>query len=465
MSWELFDEEYNEVASFQGVSDNSTDELVVCLPEGCYLIQAYDSYGDGWNGGAIEIAYDEEVVNFAMASVAEDYLTLALYTENCLFELLGCTDPTAVNYSSSATVDDGSCIFDTEFVINDTIRTYIYYEPENIYPGAPLLFALHGWTGSAQAIMEYSGLNALADEHGFAVCYPQGLLDEDGFTHWNAGLEISTVGDLEYLIELANFLQETHDLSSECTFSCGFSNGGFMGYHMACEASEVFRGIVSVNGAMSAHDWLNCDPSSPVSIMEIHGTADLEVPYTGMPDIGGGWGPSGSSPEIIDFWVEENQCTSSESFDFPNSSLEDGTLTDMVKHSGGLEGSQVWFYTVTNGPHDWPGWYGAETDMNASQEIWDFMEQLCATSVSIEEPTSRFELQVYPNPASSMVSIRPPNGPATATHCEVRIYDNAMKLVQTSNALTFDVSNLSVGLYFLSIHFDEQQFTKKLVVE
>ena len=39
--------------------------------------------------------------------------TSAVFSTNCNSAIYGCTDPTALNYNSAATVDDGSCIYTT----------------------------------------------------------------------------------------------------------------------------------------------------------------------------------------------------------------------------------------------------------------------------------------------------------------------------------------------------------------
>ncbi len=52
-------------------------------------------------------------------------------------------------------------------------REYIYYHPESAPSNCPLVFVFHGYTGSAVDIMQYSEFNAIADNFGFAVCYPQ----------------------------------------------------------------------------------------------------------------------------------------------------------------------------------------------------------------------------------------------------------------------------------------------------
>jgi hypothetical protein len=47
-----------------------------------------------------------------MDSLASNYNPLATVSDSsCTYILYGCTDPTAVNYNSSATNDDGSCVY------------------------------------------------------------------------------------------------------------------------------------------------------------------------------------------------------------------------------------------------------------------------------------------------------------------------------------------------------------------
>lgn len=50
-------------------------------------------------------------------------------------------------------------------------------------------------------------MQELADEHGFATVYQQGLKENTGRTHWNAGLTLSDIDDVGFLNELAQQLQ------------------------------------------------------------------------------------------------------------------------------------------------------------------------------------------------------------------------------------------------------------------
>ena len=103
------------------------------------------------------------------------------------------------------------------FTINDQARQYYLYVPDSLNAGVPLVFVLHGYTGSAVSIMNYTDMNYIADEKGFVVCYPQGLIDEWGNSFWNVGYAFhqnETVDDVAFLTALAQYLQMQYTLSS-----------------------------------------------------------------------------------------------------------------------------------------------------------------------------------------------------------------------------------------------------------
>ena len=109
---------------------------VWCLPVGCYGVNMFDSFGDGWNGGSLSIfvmggssysgtittgnqgqfMFGVGVANCGTAAVqgcmdpaATNYNPIANVNIGCLYE--GCTDPTAINFSANANVENGSCIY------------------------------------------------------------------------------------------------------------------------------------------------------------------------------------------------------------------------------------------------------------------------------------------------------------------------------------------------------------------
>ena len=133
-----------------------------------------------------------------------------------------------------------------DFSYGEDNRQYYLYTPDSLEAGAALIFVFHGYSGSAAGIMGYSDLNDLADQNGFVVCYPQGLIDDWDYRFWNVGYEFhsnETHDDVGFVKALAYYLQVQYQLSSYNTYSTGMSNGGDMSYLLACQAS----GQVEVN--------------------------------------------------------------------------------------------------------------------------------------------------------------------------------------------------------------------------
>jgi polyhydroxybutyrate depolymerase len=278
-------------------------------------------------------------------------------------------------------------------VINDggIEREYIYYYPSSAPPQCPLVFVCHGYTGTAQGIMDYSGFNQLADEFGFAVCYPQGTIDSYNNTFFNVGYDFQnneTVDDVAYLLNLTTYFQTVNSIDPTKVFCTGMSNGGDLCYLLACQASETFRAVAPISGMIMQDIMDDCSPETEVSILEIHGTEDDVTYYDGDPNNVDGWGAYPSIPETMSFFnnLFGLQLLSNE--DFPNTNTNDGSTVSSEKYGASSSCTEVWLYTVSGGGHDWPGAYG-NMDIDASREAWMFFEQLCEQPVGlIEKPDS-----------------------------------------------------------------------------
>ena len=178
----------------------------------------------------------------------------------------------------------------------------------------------------------FSGMSEIADSEGFVVCYPQGLPDFGNITHWNANLGISNVNDIQFLTELALYLQTSLDLSSDCTYSCGYSNGGYMSYSLACAMPEVFKAIGSVGGTMSGEAWETCEAQA-VPVVHIHGTADGVVPYGSTLGSNDPWDGAPDVETVVAHWANANGCTEVTTTSLPDLDPSDGSTVDLIEHS------------------------------------------------------------------------------------------------------------------------------------
>ena len=260
------------------------------------------------------------------------------------------------------------------FIDNGQIRDYYLYKPDSVEEDAALVFVLHGYSGAASGILNYSNMNSVADANGFIAVYPNGTQDQSNNRFWNVGYAFhdnQTVDDVGFLSNLAAYIQSEHGASPEKTFVTGMSNGGDMSYMLACQAPDVFSAVAPVAGCMMTWLYDSCEGNPPVPVLEIHGTNDNVTWWEGDPNDVAGWGPYMGTEEGIDLWVEKNSCTDVTNELLPNTAPNDGSTIISHKHTGCVNDNEVWLYEIVGGGHDWPG-SGGNMDIDSSEEIWSF---------------------------------------------------------------------------------------------
>jgi len=265
---------------------------------------------------------------------------------------------------------------DEKYTFNLDGRERIYYLhfPEKLAEKAPLVFVFHGYGGSAKKMIDYSKMNAVADQNGFAVCYPQGVYGSDNKNSWNAGYSNPDVDDVKFISSLARHLQEAYKLSAENTFATGMSNGADICYVLACRAPDVFSAVAPVAGCMMESTFNACKPLRPVPVFEIHGTDDDITLWNGDPDYSEEYGGYKGVRETFNFWMGINQCNELQRDILPDKVKDDKSFIVREMYSSGVNGNQVWLYTLVGGKHDWPGSWG-NMDMDSAEEIWIFFKQ------------------------------------------------------------------------------------------
>ena len=246
-------------------------------------------------------------------------------------------------------------------------RTYRLFVPLSLdrETAAPLVLMLHGVGNSAQSMVEATQLDRVADAEGFIVAYPDGVNQT-----WNAGyccLVGAPTGpdDVQFLGRLVDDVVANHEVDTARVYAVGVSAGGMMAYRLGCELSARIAGVGAVAGAMILDQ---CRPAQPVSVIEIHGTADPLVPYAGGPTAGGATQPSPPTRAVVERWAELNRCPT------PPATNSEGPVTTAT-WNGCADGSAVQLVTIEGGGHTWfaPGLGTANGAVDATARIWDFL--------------------------------------------------------------------------------------------
>lgn len=325
----------------------------------------------------------------------------------------------------------------------------------------PFVYNLHGYTSNATEQQFYSAMDITADQNGFIVCYPEGLQNS-----WNVGFPFgSEADDVGFLLSLVDSLSAEYNINQDRLYSCGMSNGGYMSYKLACEAGDRFAAIASVTGSIVPSQLSECTPIRPFPIMQIHGTADLVVPYNGTPFI------AAPIEEVLDFWIAENECGVADTIVVEDINTTDNSTALRIEYNTCLEGTEVLFYKIDNGAHTWPdatiNTGTTNRDFNGSQEVWNFFNRYDLNGAiisSTENEIAQNQIKVFPNPASADV-LNISDLPSAVT--ELRLYDTFGKLLKVntvSNELAqMNIEDLSAGLYILQAEGEDFRAVEKFI--
>jgi polyhydroxybutyrate depolymerase len=189
-------------------------------------------------------------------------------------------------------------------------RPYRLVVPPGYY-GQPLPFVilLHGYSGSGQAMDDYLSMSSIAAARTFLLATPDGTVDALGYRYWNATDACCAANapvpadDVAYLTAVIDDVSSRYNVDPKRVYIIGHSNGGFMAHRMACDRAARIAAVVSIAGAQW-NDLAYCQPSEPVSVLQVHGTADTVILYDGGP------GYPGARTTVTD-WAMLNRCTTS----------------------------------------------------------------------------------------------------------------------------------------------------------
>lgn len=226
-------------------------------------------------------------------------------------------------------------------------RSYFYYESDSMLTQRPLIILLHGYGGSAVNYCPKMVEAALAA--GYAVCVPQGAKDPKGEPSWNVSYPFQEgweMDDVDYLCQLATSVADNHRLNKKNIFVVGMSNGGEMCYLLAHKRPDFFAAFAPIAGLTM--QWMKDSLTirKPVSIMEVHGTADKVSMWDGDPQNTGGWGAYLPVHEAVKRWADAAVCRSEKTRNMKDSVV----LHEFVRPNFDVE---VLLYEVKGGSHSW----------------------------------------------------------------------------------------------------------------
>ena len=178
------------------------------------------------------------------------------------------------------------------------------------------VFSLYGFAADPDGQRANVRWEALAEEQGFLVVYPQG----SSFPlRWNVGPEarLDGVDDVHFIVDILDDLSARLTIDPARVYVSGFSNGGHMTHLLACAQADRIAAVGIVEG-LGADGPQGCHPARPIPVMGFFSATDPMAQPLGIPD----WltdvifnvsieaaTPGPASPEAwAADWVNRNGC-------------------------------------------------------------------------------------------------------------------------------------------------------------
>ena len=221
--------------------------------------------------------------------------------------------------------------------------------PDSLANPAPLLILLHSASTSGIHQENYMHLGPVAKKNGLIYIAPDGMTNPEGKRFWNASKSCCNrykqeVDDVAYINSLIDEISKKTPIDPKRIYLVGHSNGAFMSFTFACKTNKV-AAIVAIAGAMDTES--DCTPSTPVSLLNIHGTADKTIKVTGgvMNNF-----PYTSATKTVKTIASVNKCSN------PATSKKDfeptikGTETTVINYACNTH-THLQFWKIANGSH------------------------------------------------------------------------------------------------------------------
>jgi polyhydroxybutyrate depolymerase len=230
-------------------------------------------------------------------------------------------------------------------------RTYLLYVPPGDGPGhrLPLVLVYHGAYDTAANIANETGLLTLAEQrHNMIVAFLQGYEDSWNDDAGDPPAEAHHVNDVAFTQAVLAQVESSHFVDMRRVVATGISNGAILVELLGCRAAANLTLTVPVEGEMAPTFSHSCRLSKPMSVYEIHATADPAIPYGGG-TFGGYGGPVTvlSAHASVARWAQLDKCAAT-----PQTSRSRGNV--FTKYKRCRSGVTVTLRTIEGGAHVWP---------------------------------------------------------------------------------------------------------------
>jgi polyhydroxybutyrate depolymerase len=226
--------------------------------------------------------------------------------------------------------------------VNGRTRTFIEHVPAGFSADRryPAIIAFPGRGESARELQTYSQLDGI----GAIVLYAQGLPGAGGLPSWESTpYQSASAHDYEFAADLVQLLVGSSCVDQDHIDMTGKSDGAGFAASAACGIPQI-AAVATISGAFYQGENHCAAAGRPLSILNMHGTADPVVPYDGSSTRGlyatGSW---------LELWQRRDQCAG------PGTSQSIAPDVIRTTWPSCADGTEVVNDRIIGGGHTWPG--------------------------------------------------------------------------------------------------------------
>lgn len=177
---------------------------------------------------------------------------------------------------------------------NGLTRQYMICVPAKLPANPAMVFYLHG-TGYGkaapwQAINQWS---EVAIQNSFIVVFPLSTYNpfNSGWWYWQSydldfAFYPNPPDDAGFLRNLIQTLTVQYSANPNAIYMTGLSSGALMTQRMGVTSADLLAAIAPVSGQLYIKQMTDAwtappAPAAPISVLELHGDADTDLPYCG----------------------------------------------------------------------------------------------------------------------------------------------------------------------------------------
>jgi polyhydroxybutyrate depolymerase len=260
---------------------------------------------------------------------------------------------------------------------------------------APLVIVLHGNTQTGADMVSRTSWPVVAKREHFTVIFPDGLNRAWADLRSNEMRAGRTppegTDDVAFIAKLVEGYVADGTADPKHVYVSGLSNGGAMTMTLACKRADLFAAAASVIMNFTDEFANACQPSRPIPMLLMNGTADPLIPYEGGRGtsrfaVDGFW----SSEKTIAFWRKINGCEEADAAatDLADKDSNDQSTVTLVS-SRCPAGHDALLYRINDGGHRMPGGFpdtrfsrlvnlifGPQNhDIDGAEVIWAFFKR------------------------------------------------------------------------------------------